>query len=63
MATKIRLLPTLIGKTAKEFIDMADKALINKNTVDFSKQVHSAYEILKKFYLISFNSLACIQSF
>ena len=52
MATKIRLIPTLEGKTAKDFVEKADRNLSNKGTIDFSKQVNAVHKILKGFYSI-----------
>ena len=48
MSIEIRSVSELKGKTAKEFIEKADKAFINRHTVDFSKQVAMTNRILKK---------------
>jgi hypothetical protein len=50
MATKIRSIPELKGKIAKVFINNAEIGYSKRHTVDFSKQVNSAKEILKGFY-------------
>lgn len=48
MATKIKSVPRLTGKTADKFNKMADNALKNKGTLDFSKNIEIASKILAK---------------
>jgi len=49
MATSIRSIPILKSKVAKDFVRKAEDTYRKKRyTVDFSKQVKDAEEILKK---------------
>jgi len=48
MAIAIKSVPVLKGDVAKSFIEKADANLGKKSTVDFSKQVAIAKQILSK---------------
>ena len=48
MAIAIKSTPILKGDVAKSFIEKADANLSKKSTVDFSKQVSIAKQILGK---------------
>lgn len=48
MALEIKAIPTLTGESAERFEREAEKAYLNKNKTDFSKQVREARAILKK---------------
>jgi len=48
MAIEIKTIPILYKEDAKKFIEKADKAYLNKGTIDFSKQIKSANNILEK---------------
>lgn len=45
---EIKSIPTLKGKEAERFAEEADKALLNKGKVDFSKHIREARSVLKK---------------
>jgi hypothetical protein len=47
MATKIKVIPILNGKSAKDFIEKADTNL-NSKKIDFSKKIAVARIILLK---------------
>ncbi|OAV67339.1 hypothetical protein Barb6_02363 [Bacteroidales bacterium Barb6] len=46
MATPIRPIPVLKGKTAERFIKEANEAYKRKGTVDFSEHMENARKIL-----------------
>ena len=48
MASKIRSAPVLSGKEAKRFVETADHNLINKGTIDWSKEYAEMLKITKK---------------
>lgn len=48
MAISIKSVPTLTGKTAERFVKKTNKAIEERATVNFSKQVKSCASILSK---------------
>ncbi|MEQ9304936.1 MAG: hypothetical protein RJQ14_13590 [Marinoscillum sp.] len=48
MAIAIKSIPTLENKAAQSFVKKAESSLKKRGTVDFSKQVKSASNILAK---------------
>ena len=43
-----KVIPTLTGKAALRFVRNAEKALKKRKSIDFSKQVETMREILKR---------------
>ena len=48
MSIKIKIIPTLKGRTAERFTRFASKNVQNRGTVDFSEEVKIAQRILAK---------------
>lgn len=48
MAIDIKTIPVLHGEAAERFVEAAETALEKRGTIDFSKQVAKAREILKR---------------
>lgn len=48
MAISIKSVPALTGKDAKRFVENMNKAIEERATVNFSKQVKSCASILSK---------------
>ena len=48
MATKIKSIPVLKTSEAKRFIEKANIAFSKRGTIDFSNEVKSTIDILKK---------------
>lgn len=52
MAIEIKIIPTLKGKEAEQFVKEAEKAYENRGKIDFSEQVRQARKVLRKANMI-----------